>query len=111
MLPIGGFILVYWLWCLRPLLIGPELIFPASVPSNARRVIEARYPRPSFSFKEALDLARQPLRKRPRVQFKHWMKPDGRHHSVHVPYGLAYEFVTKDEEWTFVREARLASIH
>ena len=118
MLPfVGGLVLLYCFWCLRPMLLGHELVFPASVPSDARKVIEDRYPDPTFNLREALGLMRHPLQKRRhfeftrRIEFTHWKMPDGSHHSVHVPYGISYEFLEMDGHWTFVRESRLMSIH
>lgn len=111
MLPLGGLILLYGLWCLRPMLVGPELVFPATVPSKAREMIEDRYPQPGFNLKEALWLMRHPFEKRRRIDFRHWKRPDGSHHSVHVPYEVTYEFFEEEGEWSFVRESPLRSVH
>lgn len=111
MLTFGGLTLLYGLWCLRPMLIGQELVFPATVPSNAREVIEDRYPQRGLNLNEALWLVRHPFQKRRRVEFTHWEMPDGSHHSVHVPYVMSYEFLEKEGEWSFVRESPLRSVH
>jgi hypothetical protein len=111
MLLLCGLILFYGLWCLRPMLIGHELVVPATVPSNAREMIEDRYPLPGFNLKEALWLMRHPFEKRRRIDFRHWKRPDGSHHSVHVPYEVTYEFFEEEGEWSFVRESPLRSVH
>ena len=110
-MPAGGLVFLYCLWCLRPQLLGPKLVFPESVPGHAREVIRKRYPPEPFDVRRGMELLRQPFEGRARVSFTHWTKPEGRHHTVHIPYVRLYEFEEADGKWSFVREGPLMSIH
>jgi hypothetical protein len=73
--------------------------------------VRERYPREPFELRRAIDLLQHPFGGRDLVTFTHWTKPDGRHHTVYIPYSVLYEFEEIDGDWSFVSEGHLMSIH
>ena len=111
-LPIGVVSLAWTLWCLRPILWGPRLTFPANVPLKAQHFIQEKYPTRKLTAGYLAELLFRPFEERMtpvhlKYRHAHWNgdpsdpADPGEHwtHFVHITDGMVFEFW--DDNWEF----------